>query len=53
MRQTGVNSLVIFDPKENHTIRALDEELIVATILHGAPSNVTEKRGGKLGQKRE
>ena len=47
----GPNTLLIFDPKENHTIRALDEELIFIGFLHGAPSNRSDKRGGKLGRK--
>jgi quercetin dioxygenase-like cupin family protein len=46
------NALLIFDPNENHTIRALDEELIFVGFLHGASSNSSEKRGGKLGRKR-
>ena len=47
------NTLLIFDPNENHSIRALDEELIFVGFLHGAPSNVSGKRGGKLGQNRK
>lgn len=46
----GPNALLIFDPKENHAIRALDEELVFVGFLHGVPSNVSEKQGGKLGQ---
>jgi quercetin dioxygenase-like cupin family protein len=49
----GVNSLLILDPKENHAIRALDEELVFVTFLHGAPSNVSENKGGKLGRKND
>jgi quercetin dioxygenase-like cupin family protein len=47
----GPNALLIFDPKENHSIRALDEELVFVGFLHGAPSNVSEKKGGRLGRK--
>lgn len=47
----GPNALLIFDPKENHVIRALNEELVFVGFLQGAPSNVSEKRGGKLGRK--
>ena len=36
--QFGPNSLLIFDPGENHTIRALDEELVFVAFLHGASS---------------
>ncbi len=32
----GPNTLLVFDPGENHTIRALDE-LVFVGILHGAP----------------
>lgn len=46
----GVNTLLIIDPKENHAIRALNEELVFVTFLHGVPSNVSEKKGGKLGR---
>ncbi|MCP4415197.1 MAG: hypothetical protein GY805_01150 [Chloroflexi bacterium] len=31
----GPNSLLIFNSGENHTIRALDEELVFVAILHG------------------
>jgi quercetin dioxygenase-like cupin family protein len=47
------NALLIMDPKENHSIRALDDELIFVAFLRGAPSNVSEKQGGKLGRKRK
>ncbi len=47
----GPNTLLIFDPKENHAIRALDEELVFVGFLRGAPGNVSEKKGGRLGRK--
>ncbi len=46
----GPNTLLIFDPQENHTIRALGEELIFVGFLSGVPSNVSEKKGGQLGR---
>lgn len=49
----GPNALLLFDPKENHTIRALDQELVFAGFLHGAPSNVSEKKGGMISRKRK
>jgi quercetin dioxygenase-like cupin family protein len=51
----GPNALLVFDPKENHAIRALDQELVFVTFLHGAPSNVSQKKGGVIsrGQKRK
>lgn len=33
----GPNSLLIFNAGENHSMRALDEELVCLVILHGAP----------------
>lgn len=46
----GPNSLIVFDPGENHSIRALDQDLIFIGVLHGAPSNVSEKIGGMIGR---
>ncbi len=48
-KEFGPNSLLIFDPGENHSIRALDENLVFIGFLHGAPSNVSEKVGGLIG----
>jgi hypothetical protein len=33
----GPNSLLVFDPAEQHVVRALDEELVFVGFLHGAP----------------
>ncbi len=33
----GPNSLLIIAPGENHTIRAIGEDLVFLIILHGAP----------------
>jgi quercetin dioxygenase-like cupin family protein len=33
----GANSLLVFDAGENHSIRALKEELVFVAFLHGAP----------------
>lgn len=38
-RQFGPNSLLIFDPGEDHSIRAVDEELVFVAFLRGAPRN--------------
>ena len=35
-QQCGPNSLLVFDPNENHVIRALAEELVFVGFLHGA-----------------
>jgi quercetin dioxygenase-like cupin family protein len=34
----GPNTLISFEAGENHAVRALDEDLVFITILHGAPS---------------
>jgi quercetin dioxygenase-like cupin family protein len=44
----GPSSLLIFDPGENHSIQALDEELVFVGVLHGAPDKVTDEIGGTL-----
>ena len=51
-RRFGPNAMLILDPGEKHSVRALDEELVFVGILGGAPSNVSEKVGGKLGRQR-
>lgn len=35
-QQCGPNSLLIFEPGENHVTRALEEELVFVGFLHGA-----------------
>jgi quercetin dioxygenase-like cupin family protein len=47
----GPNTLLVFDAKENHSIRAVDEELGVVGFVRGARVKVSEKKGGRLGQK--
>lgn len=37
-QQCGPNSLLVFDVAENHTVRALDEELVFVGFLHGVSS---------------
>ncbi len=51
-QEFGPNALVIYEPGENHTIRALDEKLVFVGFLHGAPSNVSDKVGGAVGHAR-
>ena len=36
-QQLGPNALIIFEAGENHSIRALDEDLVFVTFLHGVP----------------
>lgn len=47
----GPNAMLIFDPAENHVIRALDEELVFVGFLHGAPGNDSDKVGGEIGRR--
>jgi quercetin dioxygenase-like cupin family protein len=49
----GPHTLLVFDAKENHTIRALNEELVFVGFLRGAAGNVSEKKGGRLGRKKK
>lgn len=48
--QFGPNALLIFDPGELHTVRALDEELVFVGFLHGVPGDRPSKAGGELGR---
>lgn len=36
-QKVGPHSLLIFEPGENHAIRAEDEELVFVGFLHGVP----------------
>lgn len=49
-QRLGQGDLVIFDPGEEHFIRAEGEELAFIGILHGAPSNESDKVGGDIGR---
>lgn len=42
------NTLLIFDPGESHSVRALDEELVFVGFLHGVSGARAEKTGGTL-----
>jgi quercetin dioxygenase-like cupin family protein len=48
--RVGPNDLLIFDPGEEHSVVADDEELVFVGFLHGASANTTEKVGGELGR---
>jgi quercetin dioxygenase-like cupin family protein len=52
-QQLGPNSLLIFDPQENHMIRALDEELVFVGFLHGVAGTRPGKVGGKIARQRK
>ncbi len=48
--QFGPNNLLIFEPGECHTVRALDEELVFIGFLHGVTGARPGKVGGELGR---
>ncbi|MFO7632437.1 MAG: cupin domain-containing protein [Caldilinea sp.] len=47
--QIGPNSLMVFDPGENHTVRALDEELVLVGFLQGVSGTREDRTGGVMG----
>jgi len=47
-RSFGPNSLLVFDPGEHHSIRALDEPLVFVGFLHGAPRAQKGRPGGRM-----
>ncbi len=48
--QCGPNTLLIFNPGENHSLRALDENLVFIGFLHGIPNTRPGKVGGEIGR---
>lgn len=50
-QQVGPNTLLIFDPAENHAIRALDENLVFVGFLQGVSTTRPDKIGGEMGRK--
>lgn len=49
-RRFGPHELLVFDPAENHQIRAEDEELVFVGFLHGVEDTRPGRVGGKLAQ---
>ncbi len=47
----GPQSLVIFDPGEKHSVRALDVDLVFVGFLHGVPGVEPGKTSGELVRK--
>ncbi len=47
--QIGPNSLMVFDPGEKHSVRALDEYLVFVGFLLGVPGTREERVGGRMG----
>ncbi len=52
-QQFGPNTLLIFDAGENHSVQALDENLVFVAFLHGIPTTRPGKVGGELGREEE
>jgi quercetin dioxygenase-like cupin family protein len=44
----GPNSLLIFDPGEAHSVRALDEELVFIGFLQGVADMRPDRTGGEM-----
>lgn len=44
----GPNALLVFEPGEAHTVRALDEELVFVGFLQGAPGTRSEHVSGEM-----
>ncbi len=49
-RRFGPHDLLLFDPGEEHSVVADDEELVFVGFLHGVPANTSDKTGGELGR---
>lgn len=51
-RRFGPDDLVIFDPGEEHLVRADSDGLAFVGFLHGEPSNTSDKIGGEIAHSR-
>ena len=49
-QQFGPNTLLLFDPAENHSVHALNENLVFIAFLQGIPTTRPGKVGGELGR---
>lgn len=49
-QEYGAYSLLIFEPDEIHTVRALDEELIFIGFLQGVETMRPDRTGGEIGR---
>jgi len=49
-QRVGPNTLLIFEPAENHSIRALEENLVFVGFLQGIPTTRPDRVGGELGR---
>ena len=46
----GPASLILFEAGESHSVRALDEELIFVSFMHGAKVMRPDQAGGEIGR---
>ena len=46
----GPASLLLFEPDEPHSVRALDEDLVFVGFLRGVETMRAERTGGELGR---
>lgn len=46
----GPHDLLIFDPGETHTVRALEEELVFISFLQGVDTMRPDRTGGEIGR---
>ncbi len=47
-RRVGPNDLLLFQPGEEHSVSAENEEFVFVGFMQGAPSNTSDKTGGEL-----
>jgi quercetin dioxygenase-like cupin family protein len=52
-QQFGPNTLLVFDMAEDHSVRALDENLIFVGFLQGVQTARPGRVGGELGREEE
>lgn len=52
-QEFGPDSLLIFEPGEAHTVRALDEALVFISFLQAVDSMRPDRMGGEIGRKQE
>ncbi|MBL8164039.1 MAG: hypothetical protein JNJ61_18770 [Anaerolineae bacterium] len=52
-REFGPESLLIFEPGETHTVRALDEALVFISFLQSVDSMRPDRTGGEIGRDHE
>ena len=47
-QEFGPNSLLIFDPAEAHTVRALNEELVFVSFMQSVDTMRSDRTGGEI-----